>query len=95
MTDLPQRLEQVLRQRPLCMQQHDLARDLLAIERRRMNERQAAEARAARLAQLHPPLVLGGQGRRARDSANTVAGFMILAAFCLLALAFCAGGLAS
>ncbi len=95
MTDLPQRLEQVLRQRPRCVQQKQLARTIIGIERRRMDERRAAEARAARRAQQHPPIVLGGQGRSARDSANTGVGFTILACICLLALALCSGGLAS
>lgn len=91
MSDLPQRLEQVLRQRPLCMQQHDLARDLLEIARRRMAAREEAEARAARRAQQHPPIVLGGQGRSARDSANTGAALTIIAALCVLVLALWGG----
>lgn len=81
MSDLADRLRRVLRQRPLCMQQHDLARTLIEIEERRMDER----AMAAQRAQQRPPIVLGD--RRARDRGNTGAALTLLAALCVLVLA--------
>ncbi len=85
MSDLADRLRRVLRQRPLCMQQHDLARDLLAIEERRMDER----ALAAQRAQQRPPIVLGDQC--VRDRGNTGAALTLLAALCVLVLALWGG----
>jgi len=71
----------ILRRPTVCMQAHEHARLLLRIEERRMRREQ--------------PIVAGGQGRTARqvrESANTLAGLLIVGAFCVLALALCSGG---
>jgi hypothetical protein len=87
-----ERIQQVLRQRPLCVQQPELAREMLRIAMDKARREMGRQA--ARRAQRRSPLVLGGQGRAAREvvaNSNACAGLTITAVVLIAVLALWGG----